>query len=173
MARFYYTQFREEVDTPKTELEEEITVEPEENEVTFTWPAVSGGASYTLIIWANQGRTDKVCTLHLAADGTLLEIDFSKSPRRAPAAYWSVPVLNTTIENLLAGTQYWYTLEAYDEVGLLLETTYGTFSTAKSTEDLVEVQGDDVQRTKILRDGQIYLIYEGRMYDVQGNKIAQ
>ncbi len=171
MARFYYSQFREEVDTVKTELEEEITVEPEENKATFTWPAVSGGMSYTLIIWANEERTEKVCALQLAADGTLLEIDFSKSPRRAPAAYWAAPVLNTTIENLLAGTKYWYTLEAYDEVGLLLETTYGTFTTANGSEDLVEVQGDKVQCTKVLRNGQIYLIYEGRMYDIQGNQL--
>lgn len=171
MARFYYTQFREEVDSVKTELEEEITVEPEENQATFTWPAVSGGASYTLIIWANQGRTDKVCTLQLAADGTLLEIDFSKAPRRAPAACWAAPVLNTTIENLLAGTQYWYTLEAYDEVGLLLETTYGTFTTAESTEGLMDVQGDKVQCTKVLRDGQIYIMYKGTMYNVQGQLI--
>ena len=171
MARFYYTQFREEVDTVKTELEEEITVEPEENKATFTWPAVSGGMSYTLIIWANEERTEKVCALQLAADGTLLEIDFSKSPRRAPAAYWAAPVLNTTIENLLAGTKYWYTLEAYDEVGLLLETTYGTFTTANGAEDLVEVQGDDVQCTKVLRDGQLYLMYKGTMYNVQGNQL--
>ena len=171
MARFYYTQYREEVDTVKTELEEEITVEPEENKATFTWPAVSGGMSYTLIIWANEERTEKVCALQLAADGTLLEIDFSKSPRRAPAAYWATPVLNTTIENLLTGTKYWYTLEAYDEVGLLLETTYGTFTTAEGTEGLIDVQGDDVQRTKVLRNVQIYLIYEGRMYDIQGNQL--
>ena len=171
MARFYYTQFREEVDTIKTELEEEITVEPEENTATFTWPAVSGGMSYTLIIWANKERTEKVCALQLAADGTLLEIDFSKAPRRVPAAYWAAPVLNTTIENLLAGTKYWYTLEAYDEVGLLLETTYGTFTTAESAEGLMEVLRDQVPSKKVMMNGHIYLIYEGRMYDVQGKRI--
>lgn len=171
MTHFYYTQLREEADTPKTELEEEITVEPGENQATFTWPAVSGGMSYTLIIWANKERTEKVCALQLAADGTLLEIDFSKTPRRAPAAYWAAPVLNTTIENLLAGTQYWYTLEAYDEVGLLLETTYGTFTTANGAEGLMDIQEGDVPCTKILRNGQIYLIYEGRMYDVRGDRL--
>ena len=171
MARFYYTQFREEVDTIKTKLEEEITVEPEENTATFTWPAVSGGMSYTLIIWANKERTEKVCALQLAADGTLLEIDFSKAPRRVPAAYWAAPVLNTTIENLLAGTKYWYTLEAYDEVGLLLETTYGTFTTAESAEGITDVQGEEVPCTKVVRDGQIYLIRGGRMYDVRGKRV--
>jgi len=170
MARFYYTQFREEVDTVKTELEEEITVEPEENTATFTWPAVSGGMSYTLIIWADKERTEKVCALQLAADGTLLEIDFSKAPRRAPATCWAAPVLNTTIENLLAGTKYWYTLEAYDEVGLLLETTYGTFTTAQSTEGIIDVQRDDVQCTKFLRNGQIIIRRGDAEYTIQGNQ---
>ena len=175
MAHFYYTQLREEVDTPKTELDEGVEVEPQETEVTFTWPAVSGGASYTLIIWANKERTEKVCTLQLAADGTLLEIDFSKAPRRAPAAYWAAPVLNTTIENLLAGTQYWYTLEAYDEVGLLLDTTHGSFrtkGTSEGTED-IDFIGEKENVHKFLRDGQIYLIYEGRMYDVRGQLIIE
>jgi hypothetical protein len=112
-----------------------------------------------------------VCALQLAADGTLLEIDFSKAPRRVPAAYWAAPVLNTTIENLLAGTKYWYTLEAYDEVGLLLETTYGTFTTAESAEGLMEVLRDQVPSKKVMMNGQIYLIYEGRMYDVRGIRV--
>ena len=38
--------------------------------------------------------------------------------------------------------------------------------------DEVEVPSDKVPGTKVLRDGQLYLIYGGRMYDVQG-KIIQ
>ena len=33
------------------------------------------------------------------------------------------------------------------------------------------VRRTNVQCTKVLRDGQIYLMYEGRMYDVQGREI--
>lgn len=35
---------------------------------------------------------------------------------------------------------------------------------------LGEVQGDDVQCTKVLQDGRLYLMYEGQMYDVRGAK---
>ena len=34
-----------------------------------------------------------------------------------------------------------------------------------------EVQRDDVQCTKVLRDGQLYLMYEGKMYDVRGQRV--
>jgi len=37
-----------------------------------------------------------------------------------------------------------------------------------ATQDLDKVQSDNVQSRKVLRDGQLYLMYKGRMYDVQG-----
>ncbi len=55
-----------------------------------------------------------------------------------------------------------------------VEGTHGSFRTkgeGESTEGLVEVQGDDVQCTKVLRDGQIYIMYKGTMYNVQGNQL--
>ena len=36
---------------------------------------------------------------------------------------------------------------------------------------LDDVQGDKVQCTKVLRDGVLYLMYDGVMYDVQGKKV--
>jgi hypothetical protein len=42
------------------------------------------------------------------------------------------------------------------------------FSYRAKTQDIEDVRWDDVQCTKVLRDGQIYLMYGGRMYDVQG-----
>lgn len=172
IARYYYTQLSAEVDTVKTPTEENLEIEPEENTATFTWPAVSGGASYTLIIWADEAQTEKVCTLHLAADGTLISIDFSKAPRRAPAALWSAPVLSTTIENLLPGTQYWYTLEAYDDVQLLIDTANGTFFTRANAEgiDFIEENGTNTP-VKFLRNGQIIIRRGDAEYTIQGNQL--
>ena len=39
-------------------------------------------------------------------------------------------------------------------------------------EDLENVQNDDTPCTKVLRNGQLYLLYNGIMYDVQGRKIG-
>ena len=42
------------------------------------------------------------------------------------------------------------------------------FSYRAKTQDIEDVRWNDVPCTKVLRDGQIYLMYGGRMYDVQG-----
>ena len=34
-----------------------------------------------------------------------------------------------------------------------------------------KVQGDKVQCTKVIKDGKLYLMYEGQMYDVQGKRV--
>ena len=39
-----------------------------------------------------------------------------------------------------------------------------------SVEGLEDVQRDDVQCTKLLREGQVYIMYKGTMYNVQGVK---
>ncbi len=39
---------------------------------------------------------------------------------------------------------------------------------AKQTTGVEDVQTDSVQCTKVLREGQLYLMYKGRMYDVRG-----
>ena len=65
--------------------DQEVTTEPEEHSVQFTWPAVEGASYYTLIIWANEERTEKICTLTFNTMGQLVEINFSKhAPARLP-----------------------------------------------------------------------------------------
>ena len=41
----------------------------------------------------------------------------------------------------------------------------------KDATGLGDVQGDNVQCTKVLRDGVLYLMYNGTTYDVQGRRI--
>ena len=53
------------------EKEQEVETQPDEHSVQFTWPAVEGASYYTLIIWANEERTEKICTLTLVHDDSL------------------------------------------------------------------------------------------------------
>ena len=39
--------------------------------------------------------------------------------------------------------------------------------------DVSQVQSDHVQCTKVLRDGQLFILYKGTMYNVQGQVIKQ
>jgi hypothetical protein len=47
----------------------------------------------------------------------------------------------------------------------------GEQTTEQEKADSDNVQKDNVQSTKILKNGQIYIMYEGKMYDVQGRRI--
>lgn len=44
-------------------------------------------------------------------------------------------------------------------------------SVAAGDQGIEDVQRDDVQCTKVIRDGRLYLIYKGTMYNVQGQRV--
>ena len=171
MARYFYTQLREEDEPYQTPFERDITVEPEQTTSDFTWPAISGGAAYTLIVWADADRTTKICTMHLAADGTLLTIDFSHAPRRTPELPDVQNLLTVTINDLTPATQYWYTLYAYDDAGLLIESASGTFTTASTDtaiDDASATHGASDAPRKLLHNGHLYIRHGNRTYTIQG-----
>ena len=64
-------------------------------------------------------------------------------------------------------------MTASDENDTELFNASGSFATlgANSPTNIDYVHRDDAQCKKVFRDGQIYLMYEGRMYDIQGNQI--
>ena len=167
--------FNIQVDSTLLELPEkepEVETQPDEHSVQFTWPSVEGASYYTLIIWANEERTEKICTLTFNSMGQLVEIDFSKhAPVRR--AMNTAASFSFRYNGLSEGTDYWFTMTASDENDTELFNASGSFATlgANTPTDIEDVQRDDVPCTKVLRNGQIYLMYEGRMYDVQGNQL--
>lgn len=179
---FRYTAQREE---PVT-FREPVTVEPEEESAFFTWPKVDGATGYSLTIWADEAHTVKLCTILFDAKGTVLAIDFSHMPARNQLSaisyqYSAIPSValwqtefSHRIEDLSPGTTYWYTLTASGEQGGILDSRSGSFRTlgeSGTTTGIEDVHSNDVRCTKVLRDGQIYILREGRMYDVRGNRI--
>ena len=158
------------------EIEPEVETQPDEHSVQFTWPAVEGATYYTLIIWANEERTEKICTLTFNSMGQLVEIDFSKhAPVRR--AMNTAASFSFRYNGLSEGTDYWFTMTASDANNTELFYASGSFATlGANTPTAIEEISDETDtfegsNGKILRNGQIYLIYEGRMYDVRGNRI--
>jgi hypothetical protein len=64
-------------------------------------------------------------------------------------------------------------MTASDENDTELFNASGSFATlgANSPTNIDEIQSEDVQCIKVLRNGQIYLMYKGTMYNVQGNQL--
>ena len=178
-ANSIWRGFNIQVDSTLLELPEkepEVETQPDEHSVQFTWPAVEGASYYTLIIWANEERTEKICTLTFNSMGQLVEIDFSK---HAPArrAMNTAASFSFRYNGLSEGTDYWFTMTASDANNTELFYASGSFATlGANTPTAIEEISDETgtfegSNGKILRNGQIYLIYEGRMYDVRGNRI--
>ena len=178
-ANSIWRGFNIQVDSTLLELpgkEPEVETQPDEHSVQFTWPAVEGASYYTLIIWANEERTEKICTLTFNSMGQLVEIDFSKhAPVRR--AMNTAASFSFRYNGLSEGTDYWFTMTASDANNTELFFASGSFATlGANTPTAIEEISDETgtfegSNGKILRNGQIYLIYEGRMYDVRGNRI--
>ena len=165
---FYYTYAIGAEETTVTT--NDVTVEPQDNAATFTWPTSNNVASYTI-----QITKDGVvfCTLTFNANGQLIGIAFAPSrdgQAHAPAAVMTANGLQFTVTGLNSGTQYGYNLTAKDANDQTVATYSGEFTTTSEgiATGVDNVPSDQVQSTKFLRDGKMYIIRGEKVYNAQG-----
>ena len=104
--------------------------------------------------------------------GQLVEIDFSKhAPTRR--AMNTATSFSFRYNGLSEGTDYWFTITASDANDTELFYASGSFATlgANTPTSIDDVQRDDAQCTKVLRDGQLVIIRDGAMYNAEGKRI--
>lgn len=163
---YRYTALREGVKEDKMP----VSIEPEETSAVFTWGAVEGAETYVLHVYGDAAQTEEICYVVFDNTGKVISINFV---RHAPKRYAEVEQFSYTLDGLTAATSYWYTVTGCDADGKPIESTHGSFRTKGVSEGIEDIdfieEKEDVH--KFLRDGQIYLMYNGRMYDVQGNRI--
>ena len=147
---------------------DEIVITPSENEVNVTWPTVSGAASYELVIKDKDGNI--VCTLIFNANGQLTSIAFNAPSRNGAPAQTQSAGFSFTITGLDSGTGYDLTLTAKDNSGNTIEETTIPFHT-NWAEGIEDVQGDEVQSTKVIKDGQVLILRNGKTYTMQGQEV--
>ena len=146
---------------------DEVEVEPTPTSAEVVWPAVSGAATYELVIKDKQGNI--ICTLTFNANGQLTSIAFSAPTRDNATEQTQTAGFSFTVTGLQSGTTYDLTITAKDSNDHILQTTSQTFTTAEltSVEDIVT----GAVPTKVIHDGQI-LIYRGdKTYTVQGQEV--
>ncbi len=152
--------------------EQEVKTEPEEQSVHFTWPSVEGATYYTLIIWANEERTEKVCTLIFNTMGQLIEINFSRhAPVASSATADIASTLTFRLTGLTEGTNYWFTMTASDSWETILYTSSGSFKTlGHSVPTAVEssLQLEQNRSKKVLINGKCLIEYNGKRWDMNG-----
>ena len=146
----------------------ETIITPSENEANVTWPSVSGAASYELVIKDKDGNI--VCTLIFNANGQLTSIAFNAPSRNGAPAQTQSAGFSFTITGLDSGTGYDLTLTAKDNSGNTIEETTIPFQTNKP-EGIENAQGNEVQSTKVVKDGQVHILRNGKTYTMQGQEV--
>ena len=149
----------------------ETIITPSENEVEITWPSVSGAASYELVIKDKDGNI--VCTLIFNANGQLTSIAFNAPSRNGAPAQTQNAGFSFTITGLDSGTGYDLTLTAKDNSGNAIQTETISFVTTGGnvSTDIDQLQGHKVQSTKVIKDGQVLILRNGKTYTMQGQEV--
>jgi hypothetical protein len=143
------------------------TVTPSETTADIAWPQITGAATYTIEIKKNG---ELICTLTFNAQGQLSSIAFAapsrnNAPQQAQAAGFAF-----TVTSLDSGTTYSYTMTAKGNNGNVLKTESGSFTTTGDAQGIEDVQGNNVQCTKIVHNGQIYLLRGDKTYTLTGQE---
>lgn len=168
---FYYTYAIGAEETTVTT--NDVTVEPQDNAATVTWPTNDNAASYTIQI-TKDGEV--FCTLIFNSNGQLTGIAFAPSrdgQAHAPAAIMTANGLQFTVTGLDSGTQYGYNLTAKDANDQTVATYSGSFTTTSegTATGVEDVQGNNVQCTKVVRNGQIFILRGEKIYSVTGQEV--
>ena len=172
---FYYTYAIGAEETTVTT--NDVTVEPQDNAATLTWPTSNNAASYTI-----QITKDGVvfCTLIFNGNGQLTGIAFvpgRNGNRHAPAAKMTANGLQFTVTGLDSGTQYGYSVTAKDANDQTVATYSGEFTTtsegiATGIDNTPFPSGEGRgEARKLLRDGQIFILRGEKVYTLTGAEV--
>ena len=151
-----------------------VIVIPGTNDVTITWPTEENAYHYVIEI-----KKDGVvfCTLTFNADGQLLNIAFapSRDGNNRPALYAEQAAnggLRFTVIGLEEDTNYTYDVVTTDQQNQEISTHSGEFTTkGGTTTDMENIQSPITNCQKIIRNGQLIILRDGKTYTTMGAEI--
>jgi hypothetical protein len=148
----------------------DVTVEPQDNAATLTWPTSNNAASYTI-----QITKDGVvfCTLIFNANGQLTGIAFAPGRDRqahAPAAIMTAKGMQFTVTGLNSATHYNYTLQTKDANDNILASYSGEFTTT-GVATAIDNIAVDAKAVKRFVNGQLIIEKNGKTYNALGVEV--
>ena len=144
----------------------DVAVIPADNTAEVAWPAVSGAATYELVIKDKSGNV--ICTLIFNANGQLTQIAFNAPARNNAPQQTQAAGFSFTVTGLDSGTNYDLVITSKDNNGGTLDTKTVSFTTTGDAQGIEDVQSDQVPCTKVLRNGQILILRGEKVYNAQG-----
>ena len=155
----------------ETENSEVTATVNEDNSVTVEWPIIEDAVIYTIEIKKNG---ELVCTLEFNEEGQLISKVFAmpsrNGNRQTKSATQTANGWQYTIDGLDSNTEYTYTITARKADNTEAFTQTITFSTL-SHEAIETIETNGGNMTKILHDGQIYIIRGDKIYTLQGQEV--
>ncbi len=147
----------------------DVTVTPADNTAEVVWPAISGAATYELVIKDKNGNV--ICTLIFNANGQLTQIVFHAPARNNATQQTQTAGFAFTVTGLDSGTNYDVVITSKDSNGSTLDTKTVSFTTTGEAQGIDDVQSDHVQCTKVVRDGQIFILRGEKVYTIDGQEV--
>ena len=147
----------------------DLNVTPAETTADVAWPAVSGAATYELVIKDKSGNV--ICTLIFNAQGQLTSIAFNAPARNNAPQQTQAAGFSFTVTGLEEGTSYDLTITSKDNNGGTLDTKTVSFTTTGEPQGIEDVLSDQVQCTKVIRDGQVFILRGEKVYSLTGQEV--
>ena len=143
-----------------------VNVSVTNNTATVTWPFVENAETFELIITDKNGQP--FLTLTFNSQGQLVNMAFADAPGRSHSSTQSAG-FSFTVTGLNSGTTYNLTINAKDSNGQILQTTTQAFTTEGITgvADIVT----DITPTKVIRNGQLFILRGDKTYTIQGQEV--
>ena len=153
---------------------DDVIITPSTTSVTITWPTAEN--AYKYIIQISKG-SEIVCTLTFNMFGQLLNIQFVPSRTGAHHAQYATQTANGYCFNftgLEENSTYTYNITTTDEADNTISTYSGEFTTQRNTPTDVEnteaqYPTSDIQ--KIMHNGQLLILRDGKTYTIMGAEI--
>lgn len=151
-----------------------ITVDASETTAAVSWLQVFNGVTYELIIYGSNWNV--IYVMVFDSEGHLLNITNDAPARDKSSQQEQTGGFAYTIAGLNSGTEYNYMLVAKDNTDKMVTSYSGSFKTTGSATALEEVDDhllhrDPTQCTKVIRDGQIYILRGEKVYTLQGQEV--
>ena len=150
---------------------DDIVITPGSTDVTITWPTENNADTYTIVI---KKDGEVVCTLTFNADGQLLNIAFAPGRDGNHPAQYAEAVANGgyrfTVTGLEEGTHYTYNIDVKNTANQTINSHTGAFTTQSTTAvDNITTTTANIQ--KILRNGQLIILRDGKTCTIMGAQI--
>ena len=165
----YWGEFDIQIKSAASTTTDVVKVVPTETTAAVTWPAVSGAATYDLVIKDKSGNA--ICTLIFNAQGQLTQIAFNAPAQRDALQQMQAAGFSFVITGLEEGNEYNLAIIAKDSNGGQISAENISFTTTTPTAIDQITNGKVSTATKFIRDGKIYILRDGKVYDLTRREI--